>query len=138
LTSDGPGMPRLQIVTGAPGTGKTAIIERLGPAIHRMPEPARAVIADYRLIEGPDAGQPPVEVFVDLLLQRSIEHYETAQELQGLVVFDRGVPDCIAYAEWFGTDQGRAWRPRNAPRIRMRFSLCGRGKRSTPPTTSAR
>ena len=106
MTGDGPGTPRLQIVTGAPGTGKTAIIERLGPAIHRMPEPARAVIADYRLIEGPDAGQPPVEVFVDLLLMRSIEQHEAAQKLDGLVVFDRGVPDCIAYAEWLGTDRG--------------------------------
>jgi predicted ATPase len=64
LTSASRGTPRLHIVTGAHGTGKTAIIQRLGPAIHRMPEPARAVIADYRLIEGPDAGQPPVEVFV--------------------------------------------------------------------------
>jgi len=62
------------------------------------------VIADYRSVEGPDAGQPPLEVFVYLLVQRSIEHYEAAQQLDGLVLFDRGLPDCIAYAEWLGTD----------------------------------
>ena len=44
------------------------------------------------------------------LLQRSIDKHETAQRWEGPVVFDRGVPDCVAYAALMGTDPtaGRA------------------------------
>ena len=41
-----------------------------------------------------------------LLLQRSIDNYETARRLGRPVVFDRGIPDCIVYAVRAGVDPG--------------------------------
>lgn len=95
------------IVTGAPGTGKTTVLSAV-TGVRTIPEPARQVLDEYRAAHGPEASQPPHEVFVPLLLQRSIENYEAAAAIHEPVVFDRGVPDCIAYAEWLGTDPGPA------------------------------
>jgi predicted ATPase len=36
---------RFHIITGAPGTGKTSILEGLGAKVHRFAEPARQVLA---------------------------------------------------------------------------------------------
>lgn len=99
-------MTRL-IVTGAPGTGKTSVLGRV-TAIPTVAEPARQVLAEYRADRGADAGPPPHDVFVHLLLQRSIENYEASAPVDGPVLFDRGVPDCVAYAEWLGTDPAPA------------------------------
>jgi predicted ATPase len=41
--------------------------------------------------------------FVESLLLLSIEKHEQASRLSGPVVFDRGVPDCVAYANHLGT-----------------------------------
>lgn len=41
---------------------------------------------------------------VAVILQRSIAKHEAAQRWEGSAVFDRGVPDCIAYAVLFGID----------------------------------
>jgi predicted ATPase len=42
--------------------------------------------------------------FVDLLLQRSIANHADPQAQGAPALFDRGVPDCIAYAQMLGTD----------------------------------
>lgn len=92
----------LTILTGAPGTGKTAILARLGPGIRRVTEPAREVLAEHRAQGGHSALESTD--FVPLLLRRSIEKYRAVVEHSGPVVFDRGVPDCVAYARHLGTD----------------------------------
>lgn len=43
-------------------------------------------------------------MFMGLLLQRSIDKYEAAKRWEEPVVFDRGIPDCIAYAARLGVD----------------------------------
>jgi predicted ATPase len=93
------------IVTGAPGTGKTAVLEHV-TGVRTIAEPARQVLAEHRAAN--DAALPPHEVFVAMLLARAIEDFEAAGEAAGPVLFDRGVPDCIAYAEWLDTDTGAA------------------------------
>ena len=84
------------ILTGAPGTGKTAVLDHLPADLRVIGEPAREAIADY-------GAKPPFDVFVPMLLERSIAKYESAGDL---AVFDRGIPDCVAYAEWLGSDPG--------------------------------
>ena len=42
---------------------------------------------------------PRPTVVHDLFFQRSIEKYQTARRLGGPVIFDRGIPDCIVYAD---------------------------------------
>lgn len=99
-------MAELYILTGAPGTGKTAMLAALGElGVATVAEPAREVLAERRA-----AGEPDLETaeFVRRLLLRSIEKHQRAQEASGVVVFDRGVPDCIAYATHLHSDPAEA------------------------------
>ena len=96
--------PILIILTGAPGTGKTAILDSTGLAyVH---EPAREVLAEERAVGGRGVPETDPALFVALLLQRSIERYQEAQRAEAPVLFDRGVPDCVAYARLLGVDAG--------------------------------
>ncbi|MCL1592753.1 MAG: AAA family ATPase [Actinomycetia bacterium] len=94
----------LHILTGAPGTGKTAVLGHLTTPIRRIDEPAREVLAEHRAAGEQDAQETSTERFVELILQRSIAKYETALEWGEPVMFDRGIPDCIAYALHLGVD----------------------------------
>jgi predicted ATPase len=94
----------LYVLTGAPGSGKTAILDNLGSDIRCVREPAREILAEQRALGGAGTHDRDPSLFVDLLLQRSIEKHEAAQRWEGPTLFDRGVPDCIAYANLMGTD----------------------------------
>ena len=91
----------LFILTGAPGTGKTAILAGLGSEIATVAEPAREVLAERRA-----AGEVALSPsdFVGRLLHKSIEKHKRALARPGIVVFDRGVPDCVAHAHQIGAD----------------------------------
>jgi predicted ATPase len=95
---------RLHILTGAPGTGKTAILDVLRAGYPCIAEPAREILAEQRSIGGEGVPDRNASRFVDLLLQRSIEKHAEARSLGGVVLFDRGVPDCVAYAERLGAN----------------------------------
>ncbi len=97
-------MRHLSILTGAPGSGKTAILDQLGPGIRCVGEPAREILSEQRSIGGAGTPDRDPSLFLDLLLRRSIEKHEAAQRWGGSVVFDRGVPDCVAYATVLGID----------------------------------
>jgi predicted ATPase len=97
--------PRLYVITGAPGTGKTAILQNIGAGVRGVPEPARGILAQQRSVGGAGIPDRDPSLFVDLLLRRSIEAHEVARRGPEPVLFDRGVPDCIAYASHLGTDQ---------------------------------
>lgn len=96
--------PRLHILTGAPGTGKTAILNGLRARIRCVDEPAREVLAHQRSVGGDGLPDRNPSRFVDLLLRRSIDKHAEARAWGCAVLFDRGVPDCIAYARYLGTD----------------------------------
>jgi predicted ATPase len=67
-------------------------------------EPAREVLAEQRAIDGDGTHDRDRSLFVALLLQRSVDTYETAQHEERPVMFDRGIPDCIAYAALMDVD----------------------------------
>jgi predicted ATPase len=94
----------LYVLTGAPGSGKTAILDRLIGEIRCVGEPAREILAEQRLTGGAGTHDRDPSLFVDLLLRRSIEKHEGAQRSQGPSIFDRAVPDCVAYATLMGID----------------------------------
>lgn len=95
-------MPRY-IITGGLGTGKTSIVSSLGPDIHTVSEPARELIGEHRDATGESTLDNRPELFVERLIARSIDRYHSVAESQ-LAVFDRGLPDCVAYATAFGID----------------------------------
>jgi predicted ATPase len=97
-------MPSLTILTGAPGSGKTAILNAVRAQMRCIDEPAREVLAQQRASGGDGTPEQNPARFVDLLLQRSIANHVDGQSRNEPTLFDRGVPDCIAYAQILGTD----------------------------------
>ena len=94
----------LTVLTGAPGSGKTTVLDHVGGGIGIVGEPAREIIAEQRAAGGTGTSDQDPVLFVDLLLRRSIEKHTAAEDTDGPVVFDRGVPDCIAYALVLGVE----------------------------------
>ncbi len=94
----------LYVLTGAPGSGKTAILDHIGADIRRVGEPAREILEEQRAVGGAGTPDRDPSLFADLLLRRSIDKHEAAQRWEESAVFDRGVPDCIAYAALMGVD----------------------------------
>lgn len=89
------------ILTGAPGTGKTTVINLLrNRGFICIDEPAREIIAEQRAVGGLGVWERDTRLFIELLLSRSIKNYSLASG--ELTIFDRGIPDCIAYAELAG------------------------------------
>ncbi len=95
----------LFVLTGAPGSGKTAILNRLRGEFRCMDEPAREVLAEQRATGGTGTWDQDASLFVQLLLHRSIEDHRMAARSNDIVIFDRGIPDCAVYAARAGTDQ---------------------------------
>jgi predicted ATPase len=91
------------IVTGAPGTGKTALVTALAHVGETFGEPARELIAEHAVATGERSLDNVPELFVERLIQRSIDKYDSAPA-SGTVIYDRGLPDCIAYAQGFEVD----------------------------------
>lgn len=87
----------MHVLTGAPGTGKTTLLRRLGDDLVTVDEPAREILAEERGAGGTAVSEIDPATFVGLLLERSIQKY-TAHAGEDRVVFDRGIPDCVAYA----------------------------------------
>src|SRR6266536_1327933 len=90
--------PNLFILTGAPGSGKTAILSRLRSEFRCVDETAREVLAEQRAIGGIGTWDQDRFLFAHLLLQRSIQKYQAAHRSGRTVIFDRGIPDCVVYA----------------------------------------
>jgi predicted ATPase len=105
-------MPRdhLRILTGAPGTGKTTLLDRVDDGVRRVPEPARRVLAEQRAVGGSATPERDPRAFVECLLRMTIDDHAAERSLGGTAVFDRGVPDCIAYATVLGVDPAAATR----------------------------
>lgn len=94
------------ILSGAMGGGKSTILVKL-KASNRccVPEPARAILAEQRQINAPGVPEQNAELFCMLMLSRAIHNYHDNLTREGIVVFDRGIPDMIAYARLFGLDE---------------------------------
>ena len=92
------------VLTGAPGTGKSAILNGLRGEFRCVDEPAREVIAEQRASGGRGTWDQNPSLFANLLLQRSIETYEAVRRSGERVLFDRGIPDCVVYAIRAGAD----------------------------------
>lgn len=85
------------VITGGLGVGKTSLLSLLNRQYETVAEPARELIAEHRATSDEATLDQRPELFVEKLISRSIEKYTTASS-SAVTVFDRGVPDCIAYA----------------------------------------
>lgn len=115
--------PELHVLTGAPGSGKTAILDELAAVVPNMGEPAREILAEQRATGGAGTPDRDPSRFVELLLLRSIEKHRAAQQLAGSVLFDRGLPDCVAYSIVLGIDPTPSLRASDVYRYGRRVLL---------------
>lgn len=91
------------IITGAPGVGKSTLISCLARTHSVEMEPARSVIAEQRSINGDGVWDKDRKKFVELLLEKSINQFLNNNQSRP-VFFDRGIPDCLAYASYGGLE----------------------------------
>ena len=93
------------VLTGGPGVGKTALLVELrGRGLYCVSEPARIVLAEQRALVGEALPDVNSKAFCDLLVARSIQDFGLRKNYNEITIFDRGVPDNIAYASSFGLD----------------------------------
>ncbi len=91
------------VITGAPGTGKAALVESLSHLGHVVGEPARELISEHRAATGERSLDGSPKLFLERLITRSIEKFDAAADLD-VVIYDRALPDCVAYAGGFDVD----------------------------------
>lgn len=100
-------MKHLYILTGPPGSGKSLILDELSKQGYEVIcEPARAILAEQRLINGEGVYDKNPFLFKELMLSRTLNDYENARRKEDVVFFDRGIPDIIAYSKCFGLNIG--------------------------------
>jgi predicted ATPase len=94
------------ILTGAMGGGKSTVLELLSmPCVSCVPEPARQILYEQRLISSNGVPEKDPNLFNRLMLSRATKFYmDNLSEKTGICIFDRGIPDLIAYAELFRID----------------------------------
>ena len=93
------------VMTGAMGSGKSVILEQLKMmGLPCVPEPARQILQEQRAISARGVPDIDPDLFTQLMLSRATSFYLGNFATEAVAVFDRGIPDMIAYAELFGLD----------------------------------
>lgn len=88
------------VLTGAMVGGKSTLLREIRKAgIRGVAEPAREILAEQRASAADGVPEQNAELFCKRMLSRSIENYNQAINAAEVQVFDRGIPDMIAYAE---------------------------------------
>jgi predicted ATPase len=96
---------RFYVVTGGPGSGKSALIDALhGRGYATTVEAGRAIIKDQTAIGGAALPWSDRRAFAELMLSWEIRSHREAAAKTGPVFFDRGVPDVIGYLCLNGLD----------------------------------
>lgn len=103
------------VITGGPGTGKTSIIEALKTNnVHCFDEIIRTLTLEAKKegdssthISNPIAFVNDPKMFNTNLINGRIEQFLQANILEKeLCFFDRGIPDVLAYMDFFNQDYG--------------------------------
>ena len=94
------------VITGGPGTGKSAVIEKLlNLEFTCMPEISRMITREAQQTGIEQLFLKEPLLFSEMLLQGRIDQYETAEKLgHNIVFFDRGIPDILGYLDYVQLD----------------------------------
>ncbi len=89
---------RFFVITGGPGSGKSALIEALQESGYiTSVEAGRGIIRDQVAISGNALPWSEPLLFAEMMLTWEMRSYHMAQYENGTVFFDRGVPDVLGY-----------------------------------------
>ncbi|MBE9376186.1 AAA family ATPase [Saccharopolyspora sp. HNM0983] len=94
--------PRLVVITGGPGTGKTTLLHALAAHYPVQPEAGRAIIDDQHLLDGPALPWRDRERYAELMLAHDLRSHHDARRSATTTFFDRGIPDIIGYLRLSG------------------------------------
>lgn len=96
-------MDRFFVVTGGPGSGKSALLAELAVrGLPHMPEGGRAIIRAQLASGGTALPWADRDAFAALMTDHDRQSYGAALAIPGLVLFDRGIPDVIGYRRLCG------------------------------------
>ncbi|WP_220474159.1 AAA family ATPase [Aurantiacibacter xanthus] len=96
-------MDRFFVITGGPGSGKSTLLEALADeGLPHMPEAGRAVIREEMAAGGTALPWDDREAFADRMLVHDLHAYAQGQMREGVLFFDRGIPDIIGYRRLCG------------------------------------
>ncbi len=90
--------PPFFILTGPPGAGKSTLLRTLEARIQTVNEPARRVLKEARGSRNGATGTENPARFVSEMLNLGIEDYQNAK---GPTLFDRALPDVLAYCAYY-------------------------------------
>ncbi|PIB27900.1 AAA family ATPase [Maribacter sp. 4G9] len=107
------------VITGAPGTGKTSVIKSLeNSGYHCFHEIIRTMTLEAKKYQDPNVILSNPIDFVDdslsfnqTLLQGRLKHFKEAETVEKeLLFYDRGMPDVLAYMDYFGQAYDEAFK----------------------------
>lgn len=107
--------PPFFILTGPPGSGKTRLLGHLSGAFDTVAEPARRVLAEQRATGGTATGEQNAQGFVERMLALALSDYQAAR---GVTLFDRGIPDLLAFCAHYQLPDTRILAAARAQRYR--------------------
>lgn len=91
------------VLTGPPGAGKSTSIERLARGgVSTMPEMSRRLIEEEQGRAGDVYPWTRLSDFVSRLWPAQVRQFEMAARLSTPVLFDRGIPDALAFLGFHG------------------------------------
>ena len=99
--------PNYFILTGAMGSGKTTLCTALqAKGAQISSEATRQILIEQRSFDGNGVIERDPKLFVELALSRMIHTYQEydSDSQKGPIVFDRGVPDMLAYSEFLNIE----------------------------------
>ncbi len=90
------------VITGASGSGKTTLLHSLEDRYFRIVQDGSPyIIEDQIAIGGKALPWENQQAYADLMLNWNLRSYrETPKQYKQPVIFDRGIPDIIAYLEF--------------------------------------
>lgn len=113
-------MDRFFVLTGGPGSGKSTLLTALADAgFATMPEAGRSVIRGEVAAGGTALPWADRAAFAERMLDIDMRSHTKATAMDGIVLFDRGIPDIAGYLDLCGLP--RPGRLMDAAR-RLRYS----------------
>lgn len=94
------------VITGAMGAGKSTTLMALKERGYIcIDEPAREILKEQRSNSGSGVPEKNPELFNQLMLSRIIYQFNQHRNIEGIIFFDRGIADIIAYSQLLNTSQ---------------------------------
>ena len=86
------------LVTGCSGGGKSTVIEALAESgVNVMPEAGRLIVKQQMIENGRTLPWKDLAAFIEKLWNTALEQFDSASRINGLVLFDRGFIEALAY-----------------------------------------